>query len=74
MHISMMQEIKQGMGKMKYALNHKWKFVHWELAFLSGFCQMFVVLFVTIISYSIIIFNDDIIDIVKDFLALELIS
>jgi len=63
-----------GMAKMKFALNHKWKFRHWRSAFLSGYMQVLMVLIVTIISYFIIIFNDDIIEIVKDFLAIEVIS
>lgn len=36
--------------------------------------QVSIVLVVTIISYFIIIFNDDIIEIVKDFLAIEVIA
>jgi len=74
MHINMNNDIKLGMGKMKYALNHKWKFERWELAFFSGFCQMVIVIFVTLICYSLIIFNDDIISILQDFLAVEVIS
>ena len=70
----MMKDIKLGMGKMKYALNHSWKFESWGLAFLSGLCQMVMVLFTTIINYSIIIFTDDIIEIVKDFLAIVVIT
>ena len=26
MHIQMLPELQQGLGKMKYALNHPWKF------------------------------------------------
>ena len=70
MHISMTQEVKQGMAKMKYALNHKWKFRSWKFAYISGLMQSVMVIVVTIISYFVIIFNNDMIEIVKDFLAI----
>ena len=36
MHTKMTKEIGDGMNKMKYAINHKWKFSRWRYAFLSG--------------------------------------
>ena len=74
MHISMQSDIKSGLNMMKYALNHKWKFQNWYLACLSGFASASISIAVTIISYFIISFADDIIDIVKDFLAIQVIS
>ena len=74
MHITMNTELRQSMDKMKFALNHKWKFTLWHFAFLSGFCQFFITLLVTIINYFIIIFSNDILEIVKDFLAIKVIS
>ena len=38
MHITMNTEMRQSMDKMKFALNHKWKFTLWHFAFLSGLC------------------------------------
>ena len=34
MHVVMTSESKAAMAKMKFALNHKWKFRHWGLAYL----------------------------------------
>ena len=62
------------MEKMKYALNHKWKFSNWRLAYCSGLGQVIITGIVTIINYFIIIFTGDIIEMVKDFLAVKVIS
>ena len=62
------------MDKMKYALNHKWKFSSWHLAFFAGFCQFVITFSVTLINYFVIIFQNQILDIVKDFLAIKVIS
>ena len=74
MHVNMNTELKHGMEKMKFALNHKWKFSYWQIAYFCGFCQVLIVVLVTVINYFIIILNDDIVDIVKDFLAVKVIA
>ena len=56
MHITMNTELRQSMDKMKYALNHKWKFSSWHLAFFAGFCQFVITFSVTLINYFVIIF------------------
>lgn len=43
LHIILIDEIKQGFQKMKYANNHWWKFSCWWRAYFTGFCQMFIV-------------------------------
>ena len=62
------------MNKMKYAINHKWKFSRWRYAFLSGLGQTLIGYLVAVISYFVIIFDTTVLDIVKDFVALEVIS
>ena len=74
MHVSMTNEIQMGMNKMKFALNHKWKFARWRFAYMAGLFQVIICLLVAIISYFVIVFDDTIIDIVKDFLALQVVS
>ena len=74
MHTKMTKEIGDGMNKMKYAINHKWKFSRWRYAFLSGLGQTLIGYLVAVISYFVIIFDTTVLDIVKDFVALEVIS
>ena len=74
MHINMNKELQEGMNKMKFALNHKWKFSAWYLGFLSGFLQFNITLLVTLINYFVIVFEPDILGIVKDFLAIKVIA
>ena len=74
MHTKMTKEIGDGMNKMKFALNHKWKFSRWRYAYLAGLGQALIGYFVAVISYFVIIFDETVLDIVKDFVALEVIS
>ena len=74
MHVKMTVEIKAGMNKMKYALNHQWKFARWRYAYLSGFAQVIITVLIAIISYAVIIFDNTVLDIVKDFVALEIVA
>ncbi len=66
----MLPELQQGMQKMKYALNHPWKFQSPNLAMSIGLVQITIVAIVSIISFYIIIFESIIIEIVKDFLVI----
>lgn len=36
MNVALTQEIKMGMAKMKFALNHQYKFRRWRYAYLTG--------------------------------------
>ena len=74
MCVALMSEITMGMQKMKYALNHQFKFRRWRYAFASGLMQCLVGYSVSIISYLVIILGESTVDIVKDFLALYVIA
>ena len=36
MHVNTSFEITSGMNKMKFAINHKWKFTRWRYAYMAG--------------------------------------
>ena len=59
---------------MKFALNHPWKFYDWFRAYRVGLQQMFVVLSLEFVNLSFMFTNTEISDIIKDFLALLIIS
>ena len=59
---------------MKYAVNHRWKFVDYKIAFLSGFLQALTVVVVESVNFMAILTNFEIIEIVMDFLALIVIA
>ena len=62
------------MNKMKYVLNHPWKFDMFFTAVFSSLCQAIVNLCVTMINYIVIISDNTIMEIVMDFLALYVIA
>ena len=74
MLMKMSEEIREGMDKMKYSLNHYWKFSWPGGAWLAGSIQVFMSMLVVVLNYYIILSNDDVIEIVMNFLALTVIS
>ena len=74
MQIKMSKELKEGLDKMKYAINHSWKFENERLAYLAGFFQSTTIIVVTILNYYTIIAATEVIDIVMNFLALAVIA
>ena len=74
MHITLGDELKQGFDFMKYAMNHPWKFFNWQRAYRIGLMQMLIVLSLEFVNLSFLLTNYTISDIIKDFLALLIIS
>ena len=74
MHVLMSEEMSMGMNKMKFAINHKWKFSRWRYAYIAGLFQVIITLSVAVICYFVIVFADSVVDIVKDFIALGVIT
>ena len=74
MQIKMSKELKEGLSKMKYSLNHYWKFHSPIMAFFAGFCQTSMVMLVVLLNFYSILLEDNPIDIVMNFLALVIIA
>ena len=74
LHVALSAELKQGLGMMKYAVNHHWKFYNYKLAFLAGLLQASMVIFVESINFLALLTNFEVIGIVMDFLALVIIA
>lgn len=74
MQVKMSKELKEGLTKMKYCLNHTWKFQKPIQAFLAGLLQTSMIMFVVILNYFAILLEENPIEIVMNFLALMVIS
>ena len=72
--MSINSEIYNGMDIMKYSLNHVWKFKHPKTAFLAGFLQVIICIFICLINYFVIVQAGDVLDLAKDFTALMIIA
>ena len=59
---------------MKFAMNHEWKFESWQRAFIIGFLQVMVALLVEIVNSILLFTNNEVLDIIRDFLACVIIS
>ena len=74
MHVSLQGDLMMGMRMMKYSVNHTWKFINWQQAFFAGFLQTVTVIVVEIVNLIAILQNNEIVDLVMDFMALVIIS
>ena len=55
MHVAMTTELKEAMAKMKYPLNHYWRFNAYKTAFMTGLMQCTSIVLVTLLNYYVII-------------------
>ena len=74
LQLNVTKELSEGMDKMKYVLNHQWKFRSVTQAYLSGFFQATSLIFITLANYYAILVSDNILDVVMNFLSLMVIS
>lgn len=74
LHISLTDELNQGLNIMKYSMNHHWKFKNWFSAYMVGFCQMTVVVSVELVNLIVLLTNGTVMDTIMNFLALVIIS
>ena len=74
MHISFTAELANAMKKMKFAVNHWWKFNNYRNAFLAGLLQTITIMCVEIVNISVILIQHSIIEIVMNFMAIVVIS
>jgi hypothetical protein len=59
---------------MKFALNHHYKFVSWEVAWLCGFLQTTATLMIETASIGVICAGTDTISIIFNFIALTILA
>ena len=57
LHIAMMEEVRRGLTKMKYAVNHPHMFDSWGMAFLAAVLQAENTLVVEFICLAVISFQ-----------------
>jgi ABC-type thiamin/hydroxymethylpyrimidine transport system permease subunit len=74
MHLALQSKLQQGLQKMKFSLNHTWRFDSVALAWLSGLCQTLITLFIEILLYALVILSHDLIDVLTTFMALYVVS
>jgi hypothetical protein len=77
LHMSLQNELAQGLNKMKFALNHSYKFkpgLGYVVAFFAGFLQTSMIMSVEIINIFSILSYPDTLNVVICFLALAIIA
>ena len=62
------------MNKMKFAVNHWWKFNNYRVAFYAGLLQTTTIMYVEIVNITVILIQHSIIEIVMNFMAIVVIS
>ena len=74
LHLSLVDEVNQGLTMMKYAVNHSYRFHRHQLAFISGFLQTVACLGVELANIGVVQGANDTISIVFNFIALAIIA
>ena len=74
LHIIMNDEIFNGLKMVKYSVNHPWKFANTKMAFATGFLQAMAMFIISIINFAVSASSDSVLDVAKDFTALEIIA
>ena len=74
LHVSLSGELQQGLDNMKYAVNHDWKFENYKIAWFCGWMQAFNVIIVELVNFAALLINFEIIEVIRNFLALVVIS
>lgn len=74
LHLSMLGELRAGLCRMKYALNHPYLFNNPGIAAFIGFIQAFMNFMVETLNLFVILTSFDPIDILANFVVLQIIS
>jgi len=74
LHMSLQDELKQGMLFMKYAVNHPKFFRSPSVAFTSGLIQTLVVMLVEMANIIVILAAPDVIEVILNFIAIAIIA
>ena len=69
-----MDEFKHAIDKMKYAVNHSYRFQLWYVAFSSGLMQATALYFTEIVCCFVCAFSEAPVAIVENFIALGIIA
>lgn len=74
LHLSLVDEVSAGLEMMKYAVNHRYKFENYQVAYLAGLLQTISCLSVELANIGVICGANDTISIVFNFIALAIIA
>jgi hypothetical protein len=74
LHLSLTDEVTDGLGMMKYSCNHGYRLHSQTIAYLAGFCQFFSSIGVETANIGVILAANDTISIVFNFIAVAIIA
>lgn len=74
-HILLQEQMVQGVQMMKFAVNHRWKFRSYELAFSVGLMQVLMVFMVEVVTCLILIFaSETLFDVIANYIIVLVIA
>lgn len=74
LHMSLQEELKNGLMMMKFSLNHDFRFSNYKVAFLAGFLQTTILCIVELVNMLCILTASSMLDVVMNFMALAVIA
>lgn len=73
LHLTVSDEMQQGLNLMKFAVNMHWMFDWPAVAWLMGFLQLLTVILTELANMVVLTSNETVIDVVMNFLAFSVI-
>ena len=73
-HITLSGQLAAGLDKMKFALNHGWRFNSMILAWTCGFCEVATTVSVEIILYFLVVLCQDLLEVITSAVALTVLA
>jgi len=74
MHLALTHRSKAGLDKMKFALNHSWRFDSVALAWLCGLSQVLITISIEILLYVLVVLSHDLLEVITTAVALAVVA
>ena len=74
MHLAMSDQVGAGLRKMKFAINHCWRFDSVAIAWVCGFSQVLITISIEVLLYVLVIFSHDLLEVITVAVALAALA
>lgn len=74
LHMMLQGEVESGLDRMKFAINHYYRFENPWIAFLAGFFQATSIIIIEVVNFIVILTAETIIEVVMNFMACAVIA
>ena len=74
MHLALSGQVSAGLAKMKFALNHSWRFNSVALAWTCGLSQMVITVSIEVLLYVLVVLSHELLEVITAAVALAVLA